>query len=65
MSLNNLQPNWVLFLENTLDKIELGTISKEEGYDLIKRNEEVPEEVRIKYGYKKRGRPPKNEANTN
>jgi hypothetical protein len=59
MSLNNLQPSWLFFIENTLDKVENNTISYEEACEIIRKNPEVPEDIRIAYGYKKRGRPPK------
>ena len=54
-----MNPSWLIFVNNTLDKIENSTISIEEGHKLITSNPDVPEEVRLKYGYKKRGRPPK------
>ena len=54
-----MNPSWLIFVNNTLDKIENSTISIEEGHRLIAFNPDVPEEVRLKYGYKKRGRPPK------
>jgi hypothetical protein len=54
-----MNPSWLIFVNDTLDKIENGTISIEEGHLLIKRNKEVPEDVRTKYGWKKVGRPAK------
>jgi hypothetical protein len=53
------QPYWLIFLENTLDKIENGTISKEQGEEMIRKNTQLPDEVRMRYGWRPRGRPKK------
>jgi len=54
-----MNPSWLVFVNEVLDKIENCSISIEQGHKLIRSNMEVPEEVRIKYGWKKVGRPPK------
>jgi hypothetical protein len=54
-----MNPSWLIFVNDTLDKISNNTISKEEGYKLIKDNKDIPEEVRERYGWKRPGRPKK------
>lgn len=54
-----MNPSWLIFVNDTLDKIENRTISKEQGHKLIRSNIEVPEHIRAAYGWKKVGRPPK------
>ena len=57
--LQRMNPSWLIFVNEVLDKIENRSISIEQGHKLIRSNMEVPEEVRIKYGWKKVGRPAK------
>jgi hypothetical protein len=54
-----LNPSWLIFVNEVLDKIQNRTISYKEGCEQIKSHPDVPLEVKIKYGQKVVGRPPK------
>lgn len=53
-------PYWLIFIESILDKVENHTISREQGDELIRKNKNIPDEIRRRYGWRPRGRPPKN-----
>ena len=53
------QPYWLIFVERVLDKVSNRTISKEQGDEMIRKNKELPDEIRMRYGWKRPGRPKK------